>query len=529
MIIALARISMTHWAPLLFENADSIVLPLLEKSLREGAPAEFVMSSQLFLFPEVPIYLLATLFTDSPRMALALNAILNVVLMYGSFRIIAGLLAHRARHRFLEITIALVATTVFIVIVLLEPGANVNLSGLATPLLTSTYYYGVILSGLIVVALTLWVSGSFGHHSWRARRTYIYAAAITVVSGLTTMSNPLFIMQAFAPLAAAALVLLIANLLTWRQFFVIVGWNLFGVVVGFFSRLAVPDLLPGSLAKYVVIDQIPTSIHLLGASVREMLASEAGTLRLIILLSVQVLTLALFAWSIWAKARPALAARITTANFFVISFASISSISLLIGMVATGSITTRYLEPLTVFPLLTILVAGTWLLRQLLVGVHDAALRRNLSRFGLGIAAAASAVLVAIGVLNAPTVASVVRGDKYTGADCINEFVGDSDMNGVASFWSARPLELYGDNSGDLLQVTTDLSPFEWMVNLGAYEDDTFSYVVLDGTAFLPKESLDVLGAPASVSTCEGREYWDYRGTPGEKTLTEIISRSLND
>ncbi len=527
-LIALSSISRSVWSGVLLYNGDSLVLPLLQQSILRGDSLHFVSSSQLFLFPEAPLFLISSVIGVTVRGSLIVNAVLNVVAMYAMFRIIAHFLAHRSRHRFLEITIALIATVLFVIFVLLEPNARVNFSGLATPLLTTTYYYGVILSGLATVALTLWVSRTFGNTGVTVRRVGVYAIITVILATLTTFSNPLFIFQVFAPLFGALAILLFCGRISWKRFVVLAGFNAVGIVIGMVLRQVFGWLFPITLKSYLSLKGIPLSVDQLRATIAELSHSSSGTLKLLLVAGLIVLTIAILVYALYAQARPRLASRITHEDLFIVGFVSISSVSLPIGMIATGSATTRYLEPMMVFPLLTGLAIGVYVLRRMLLEVKSTDLRRNLSRFSVGIVGLFSVLLIVVGAVNIPPVIRMADGVGYSGARCFDNFIRDSRANGVGSFWSTRPLELYGSEKGEVLQVDSNLQPFQWMINVGAYKNKSFSYVVVDGTlGITPKVLQKTLGSPARVVGCDGFSIYDYRGTAGATKLTSIIRTTV--
>jgi hypothetical protein len=526
-LIAIGKLSQSAWEGTFLYNGDSLVLPLIEDSILRGEPLHWVFSSQNFFFPEGLFFFLSTLFTDSPRVALYTNAVLNLVALYVVLRIIARQLAHRSRHRFVEITIALGATVLFLVFVLLEPTASVNRSGTATTYLMTTYYYGVIITGLVVVSLTLWVTRSFAAEFDR-RRVLIYWGVVGLLTTLVVFSDPLYLAQVLAPMAVGLLVLIWARRLSWRNAWILVAPGLVGSVLAFGLRYVFRGLFASELDSYVQLSQIPTAIHILYESLLEMSGSAQGSLKLIIITGVMLLTFSIMAFAIYSRFDKKAALKISTVEYFIVTFVSVSSVSLLVGHVITGAITTRYLTPLYVFPLLTVVFVGVYVLRRLLVEVESAELRRNLSRFSLGVAAAASVLIVIVGIINIPPVARSVSGVGYTTADCFDEFVGDSDVNGVGSFWTVRQLDLYGSAEGDILQADAELGVYDWLNNVGAYDDKTFSYVIVDETGLVPRESLAVLGDPAEIVVCSGYEIWDYAGTEGEDILTDRIAESAD-
>ncbi|WP_411699844.1 hypothetical protein [Conyzicola sp.] len=527
-LIAIGHIATTEWETTFLYNADSIVLPLVEKSVQQGEAFQWVFSSQNFFFPEGLFFAISTAFTDSPQVALYTNACLNIVVLYVLLRVIARQLAHGSRHQFLEITIALAATILFVVYVLLEPTATVNRSGTATLFLLTTYYYGVIVVGLVVLSLVLWVTRSFSPASWGRSRVKVFAVVVTLITTATVFSDPLYFAQVVAPMAVCLLILALSKRLTWRRAWVLVLPGLLGTLLGFGLRAIFADLFASNLASYFSIEDFRLSIMVLRETFVEMTSSSSGSLKLLLLASVLAITFSVMAYALVGCFRPSIASRVSTVEFFVIGFVSVSTVSLLLGHVLTGAITTRYLTPIYIFPLLTIVYVGVYLLRRLLVEVENATLRRDLSRFSVGIAIAASIVIVVVGSLNLPAVVRSASGANYNSMQCFDDFVGDSDRNGVGSFWSVRTLEVYGDARGEILQVQPDLSVYPWMNNLAPYDGTEFSFVVTDSSGQVPPEALIPLGEPAEVIDCVSYVIHDYEGTPGEAILNRVVGESAD-
>jgi hypothetical protein len=529
-LTAMGHIVQTNWLSTFFYNGDSLALPLIQKSIERGEPFEWVFSSQNYLFPEGPLYILATIFGRSVRSAMLINGVFNVVALYLLLRSIARQLAHRSRHRLVEILTAVAATGLFVIFVLLEPTPDVNGSGTASLFLFSTYYDGVILSGLAIVALTLWFTRAFGPVEWGQRRFVRYTIAVVVLTTLTSFSNPLYLLQVVAPLAVAAIVLVFLDRISWRQFGALALPTTAGVVVAVLLRLVFARTFASSVGSYVSLRQIPKSIHILLDTLRAMIHSSDGLFTIILLGGILLVTFALLIFALYAQARPNLAHLISTSEVFIVAFVSFSTVSLALGMVASGSPTTRYLEPIYLFPLLTVVSIGIYVLRRLLVGVERVELRRSLSRFALGIAAVAAILVIVVGAINIAPLSHAATGAGYTDAKCFDKFVGDKDINGVGSYWSVRTLAVYGDSKGEILQVNNVGGPlgiYPWITNVGAYRGTHFSFVVADSSGQVTPDGLATLGKPRQVISCSGYLIYDYRGTKGEATLNREISSSL--
>ncbi len=202
-VIALGHVLVTERVALLWYDGDSVLLPLVERSIRLGQPFEWAMSPALFFFPELPVYLLCSLVTATPQQALALNGVLVLLAVYALVRAAANELMPAAR-RSARIAVSAVALGFVTAIVLTEYTATATSLELGSLLLTTTYYYGAVLAMLGTAVLVL-----------RAVRTGRASVVVLVVTGLvaacTTASNPLYVPWSAAPVVVTLVLLSLAR------------------------------------------------------------------------------------------------------------------------------------------------------------------------------------------------------------------------------------------------------------------------------------------------------------------------------
>lgn len=526
---AVGHIASTAWWFVFLYQGDSIVLPLVEQSIHRGEDFQWVFSSQLFIFPEGLFYAVSSIPSDDPHVVLTINAILNIVVLYALLRLNAHFLARHSRHRFLEICVSLMATGVFGVYVLLEPDAAINTTGIATLFLLTTYYYGAILVGLATTAAIFWVTDTFGAHLWVGRRVAVFSVLVGGMVTLATISNALVIFQVVAPIFLAVLVVYFAGRIPARIFLVLSAVVLGSGVLGFLLRHLFARFLQRDVGDYLALSQVPDTILLFASTFRQLLETGEGTLKLLLSSGLVLVSLVVLVLAIFWQARPRWAGRITTAEFFIAAFVSISSISLVTGAAITGQLTTRYLLPAFIFPLLMALAIGISIVRRMLLSIERAELRRNLARFSSGVVVLATVLVLGYGGASIPKVVAMDRGEGFTLATCLDDYLGNSAANGVTSFGLSRPIALYGSQKGALLQVDKKLQIFEWMNNLASYHNKDFSYVILSNDGVVTRKSIAQLGTPKAELTCPaGYTIVDYKGTPGERLLTDLIQTKLD-
>lgn len=533
-LLLLGRLLTSSWTHILLYNGDSLVLPLLVDSIVGNEPFEWVFSSQLFLFPELPLYALSSALTATPQSALMFSACLNLLLLYAGLRVIGSLVAPRGTPRLLLVITSTLTVGIFAVFVVLEPSPTVNGVAIATLYLATTYYYGAIVAGLAVFALTLWFIRARivqAREMAPARRwvTVTYVASAIVIGTLAATSNPLYLFQVVAPLLAALVILLFLNRLGWVQFGIIAGAQLVVTVVSVAARVFLAPFLSTGVSRYLRPEDIPQSLSVLKHVVGDLLSTPSGTVKLTLVSVVILTSVVLAVRALYAAARPRIADRISSLDVFVHVFVTLAVLVLLAGFVATGSTTTRYLLPMFVFPLLGAQVVMMRVAGRLVSRSRAASGRRiHAARTFLISALAAILTFLVLGtvVWAAPRVLSASNNEGYDYPACLDTFLAGAQADGVASFWVSRQLEVYGSPGRDVLQVDSTLGVYPWMINLASYLDQDFSFVLVDGD-LITEESVEPLGEPAAVIDCPSYDIYDYSGAGGDETLDQMIEGSL--
>lgn len=509
------------WRQYLYVDGDSLVPALLRESFDKGEPWQWVFSTQNFFFPETPFYLLSSL-GGPPPVAYSINAVLNVVVLYGLLRLVAGeLVRDRPAPFFGPVLAAGSMIALFGAFVLTEVDGSPNRTGIATLYVLATYYYGVTVGGLALLVTTLRIRRTLADGRGGVALWVPLGVAAVIVAALT-FSNLLFLLEVLAPLAVALVALVFMARLSWRHLAVIGGAIAAGVLVAFVLRMIFASVFRAGVGGYVALDAIPQSIRNLYLTLVETIAQPFGIVKIVVVVALHLAGAALVVAALYAVPRPALASRIDDPALLVAGFVFVTAVSILVGQVMTGSTTSRYLQLVVILPLLIGLLG-------IVRGVERlAGPGRRLLRRGVAVAAVAAALAVVVaGALVTPETARTVA-QPIPDVDCLDDFVGDSDLNGVGTFWLARPYQIYGAQSGQVLQVGPDFAIQAWMVNLASYDQPRFSYVLLDSTGILPADRIVAqLGEPRQIVECGSFAIYDYQGTAGEDELSERVRDSL--
>ncbi|PPH15914.1 hypothetical protein C5C36_01105 [Rathayibacter sp. AY1G1] len=503
----------TEWQSYFLRDGDSLALPLILRSLGSGGPHQWVMTSQLFLFPELPLYALASLVGDAAA-ALLLNGVLNVVLLYATARWISGLvLAHQPA--WLRRTAAVLSILLLLALCLTETRALVNEGALATTFLLTTYYGGSVLVAAVCAALTLNLLRPGG------RLPVWSGLAMVLLLAATTLSDPLLMLHFTAPAVLALGSLWLTAQLAGRRVLGIGALVIAGTAIGYLARLPLSSLIATGTSSYLKTTLAGTALTALLDQLTDIMSTRAGLLELVTIGLLLAAALVVVGVRIRALAtgprepgtgderRPARA-------WFLCVLVLGQALVLLTVQIVSGSIVSRYLMPIAVFACLVPIAVLA--LPRVLPGLGRAA--------SIVSAVAAGTAVVLLAVFGIRTVSSTLRAGvlQQPESQCVTDWVGGRDIAGVGSFWTTRPLSLYAGL--DVEQINTDFSIQVWMSDLTRFERH-FSFVLIDRDTQWPDFAQVTLGKPASITACGSVLVYDYAGTPGEQRLDEIIDTSL--
>ncbi|WP_336697993.1 hypothetical protein [Curtobacterium sp. USHLN213] len=506
-VIALRHVVATSRVALLWYDGDSVLLPLVERSMQLGQPFEWAMSPALFFFPELPVYLLCSVVTATPQQALALNGVLVLLAVYALVRAAANELMPAAR-RSARIAVSALALGFVTLLVLTESSATATSLELASLLLTTTYYYGAVLAMLGTAVLVL-----------RAVRLGRASVTVLVVLGLvaacTTASNPLYVPWSAAPVVVTLVLLALARRLPWRPVGLLAATLTLGSVVGYLLRIPLRPFVSLDPSTYVQPSRAGETLGFFAALTDDRAGSAAGDAGLLLLLVGVLLSVGGTVWA-W---------RVRTSRTVLVAAALplVTVVAVSVGVVVAGSETPRYLEPIVTAPLLA-LVAVAELART---AVRRTQVHRPRRGIRAVLALAAAGVLLA-GIATAPSTARAVAQARYDPAACLDRWADGRDVVGVGQFWTVRPLATYASTNVQLLQVRDTFQTYPWLVDLGAYRDAAPTFVVIGSGDVWTTAVEDSLGPPATITHCTGFDVYDYAGTSGAAVLQRDVVDSAD-
>ncbi len=474
-ITAVAQLASTARSELLLRDADSLVVPLLVRSAFDGEPFAWIMSSVLFL-PEILLlgllWVVGRVLALDVNAVLLLNAVINLVALYGAIRFAAG----RRREGSAPIGWSIAALSVFCLLAVTETSPSRDALELASLLTTTTYYSATVIAVVLSVAVT---RRAFDH----ADTSRVLLVMLAVVASVSTLSNPLYAAWATVPLGVLLAIAAVYSE-TRRRALPVLWWLLGGTAVGFLARIPFSAWIAKSGVEYAQPSLWPESARYYGALFAERVSTPLGAIGTVVLAILIVLAVR------QTVRAPDAGARLVAAAAWVLP------LLVVIGAVAVGTHAARYLEPLFFAPVLA-LVASPLTVRTP---------RRAL----VALVAGSSAVLVIGAGLS---VARTVTAAQHPNTDlaCVNEWVSASGQIGAGQFWTVRLPKLHLDGPSQLVQVDHQLNAYAWLVNQADFSPGEVTFLIEDAQS--TPWALGTNAQPTQVISCGQYTIYDFSPT----------------
>jgi hypothetical protein len=491
-------------------SSDSLTLALLRESIARHEPLHPVMSSQLLIFPEAVLYLLSSLLTTSVRASLVMNAYVNVLLLYVLLRGISHFLTRR--DRVAAATCCLISTSY----TLLENSAS---KLIASFYLFNTYYSGVVIFGLFSVLIALW---QLSARSTARKHVFVTTGAILLI-GLAAASDALVFVEVSVPLLATIAVLAAARAVRLRKAMLLAATQMTAAFLGYLLRIPLHRLFGfQNYAGYIRYGRATRTFVTLMRIAGSIISTGGGLLEVAAILSV-VGWAAVLSWRCLFRYRP-IGDSPPAPTALVAVFSLLSPLAIVGATVLTGHYAIRYLIPVAIFPFTALLVVFNCQIGW----------ARRLARFHPALVGAVA--LIVVGSFSAARIQPLVSSVPSPDARCLSAVLGGRPADGLAGYWTSRPLDLYGQHDERVLQVTTGIAPFPngltpflWLVNAGEYENKHFTFVLVDrrlGLNDLTVANVETLGRPSAIEGCP--TFWVYRYEPGSTAYATLNSEMTN-
>jgi hypothetical protein len=514
-LIELAHIATSLWLTFYLYFNDSLTMVALRQVFAHKESFMFIFSSGFNIFPEC-IYFIISFFASSVRSSLFANALVNMALLYVLFRFIARSVWPSSRLK--SQLFGLIGSLFFLIEMLLETSPNINNNAVATLFLFNTYYYGTILSGLFITGLYLLL---LGRQKLSLKKNLWLLILINLFCGLATFSNPLFLSEFLGPLLVVLFLFWVIDLISFRKLIFLYLASLIGTLIGYMTRSFFKVFIGQSLGSHVSTSLIPKALTMLHTFVSLDMSTTAGRFELGMLLFA-ILVSAASALFLINKNIKRTNYHLQSLLFVSLLGATVTIVSLLF-VIFTGTLTTRYLLIIFIFPILGLLP------------VFDSALVKDYQK-PLSIACAIVLCGFAVwGIFSIPKANGLLNPDTYSGNTCLASSLDHKPANGIAGLTDAKPLDVYGQSNERVLQATGGVSIYPWLANLAAYNHKTFTFVIVDKSGasngiFSYPSVLSILGAPTSITECQ--TFWVYHYRPssvGYVTLNAHIQSSYQE
>lgn len=515
--LALAHLCLTPWADWLFYNGDSITLALIAKSIRNGESFHWVLSSQLFLFPEGLFYAVSDILVPSVRYSLLFNASLNLICLFTLYFLIAkSILKDVGRSEFFAVSS--LCLTVFYM--LCETHPEINRRTLASPFLLTTYYYGVIIASLLLLYLHITLIKRSETNA-DGRLGVLLASATAVVTGLTYFSDPLLLLQFSVPFLATAFLVWVIGRLSLRNLIAATIIQLFGVIAGHVSRYLCRDLIGNAVGGYIDFKKIISSIVDCWSIVVEISRGSLSLIEYSVMACVLLVStgVAIF---LWGKGRRKFFYgdnTVSTVALVTVVFSVICPVFTIFGTIATGNSVTRYFLPLAFIPELGLIpIFYMW--------KNFPREKALVSIFVIVFAAFVSYVPFRLAR------AGEVGHSGSKSVDCYNRYMAQQPFNALGGFWTVRALDLYSTSGSRVLQIV-NLDRMKWMNNSSPYFNLSFNAVIVDKSVngervpnHIYAEDVAPLGAYTKKLSCETFDIYYYdENSPGFRLLNAIARK----
>ena len=422
-LIAVAVVATTSsW--LLYRDGDSVVVALMADSLRRGDGQDWALSPVLFL-PETAVYGALSLLGLGTTGTFTLNAVLNLLAVYGGIRLVAGRFRAGAR----PVRGSVLAFAAFVTLILLEGPEEMPGLHLALLTATTTYYSATVVGTLVVAGLLRRLLDG-------AALPRMIPAIVLVVAG-STLTNPLFVVWCVVPVVGVVGILLLGRRIAPRLAFASLLSVAGAAAVGYLLRAPFAGSIVAAGGNYLRPDQAGAALAHLAEVSGATVSRWNGMLwfAAVLALFVACVVVGLRAWI-----------RRDVAVIAVAALAVSAPIAATVLVVVAGTDADRYLQPWVFLPVLALAVAPPAAPVPRAVG------------------ATLAGALVVGGVVAVP-VAIAAASREDAGLACVTRWVEQSGRTGAGQFWTVRAPKLALADPSQLVQVDHTLRPYDWLVN----------------------------------------------------------------
>jgi len=450
-------------------DSDYTLFPVLYKDIFiTRAPFFWKFSSQLFLFPEFPLYIATRLFFPNPIISQYVSGIINILLTV----LLIYLINKLARLKKFSLSIIFVAFGFLL--------ASIETNPILSYIFANVNYYGAFLYSLLGIAFVIYISKTEINLTKKS-------ISLGIIYGLgvlaTVVSDPLYIIIFYAGLVIFLGIAAYTKYLSKQKILFIFFINTVPVIMALLARKLLVKYIGTGLSSYISIRKIPHAAlsltrQALGLPLLEKI--ELAIIFIIILVAFSKLL-----YIIKSKKRLNL--------LLFASLASIFPITNLVLVTLSGNDLLRYLLPTLLYPLIFF---------PFIINMKSKA----------RIIMSALIILLTLLVF-VTTKYTNVLGEIKSQMSCIQSNLDSENINqGVADYWDARALQEYLTDI-KIVQIDTDFTPYHWLNNSYDYINTKPQFVILgpDNAISFKVNPIQYLGAPEKTYQCNDKTIYIYK------------------
>ena len=491
------QFNLSEWSDQLYFNGDNITLAMVVKSIIEGQPFRWVFSSQTFLFPEGPLFFASYILSGNLQASLITNAYLNLFLLGISVFLLGRKLLRNTQNSFLALATFFALLSLMLV---LESKPDINGSTILTPVLYATYYSGVV----IVALFSLLLLGAI--NSAQNNRILFLSFFYIFFGGLAYSSDPLYLLQAFAPLTAASLTLFIVDKKNRKFSVMLFALTIASFAIGLVIRYVTSSYAVASVGNYIDLAKIGLAFTGILSIIRNSI-DEPFHAFLWLFLTLLFVVHAVFSLKLLRKDDYGFGYSARLVHFFFF----VSPLITIAGVLLTGNFYTRYLLPLPIFTL----IGFSLMLPRVIPNRSTATIVFGTLVF--------TVCYFCIGYMSTPREPTRNELD----VSCYRNFAIRYNLHPVGGYWTSRYLTLYSPSEHQVFQVLDDFKSFNWLSNKIDHSNTSINAVIVDHERkpfLIDHADTEILGSPSIIYTCGQFDIYVYpQPSEGNKILNERI------
>jgi len=471
-------------------NSDLLYIPTLFKDITEwgGRISEWRLTPSPYFFPDMAFFFPLATIIENWQIASLIYAVVQIILFTIGWCLV-GQFLYLQKQRFQNYV-----TFIFLVSAILLTIPNTNY--ILRPQFSITLHFGV----MVCLPFVLFMGWRLINQPEKIINIVGFLALFTLIS----FSDPITIVHIALPFISALIFLWLLKRIPLKSILIIVTLQMTGLLLAeiltqwLIKFPAAPPIVKGGSMAILIGDAL-TELVLATTLLWE--GNDRIFLILLILASILHLVICLSA------IRFTVAKRDFNANLLFISVFSLTSFLLaVIAVIMTGIFHDleglRYLHPVTVLPVYSLLPVSFFVLQRLRVENFIFA------------PVALFILLINVGAFTGFDELQKYRDYYPPLVACIDEVAAERGVySGVGGYWDAKYVSALSKQNVFISQVYANFQPYIWINNPNWYQRFPPAFVLFDTKANLKLDMSMIInryGYPEEIVSCEDHELWFY-------------------